>query len=153
MDKKPMTKCLLDENGHEIGDPKPVAIPSGFTRPETLAEQVQRLVRTTVSQAAEDHGYESWEEANDFDIEDDPIDAATPFETYFDPVLGRELTPEEVLRDQVELGKEAEKRLNQMQAPPGEPSSFDAPTSASPNPDPASDQATTGDPAPTVPPS
>lgn len=84
----------LDEHGREIGDPKPVAIPVGFKRPETLAEQVQRLVRTSISRQAEAEGKETFEESEDFDVGDDD-DPRTPYETFFDPVLGRDLSAQE----------------------------------------------------------
>lgn len=82
----------LDENGHEIPDPTPLGIPSGFKRPETLAAQVQRLVQGSLSRHAELQGNESWEEANDFNV-DDEFDPTTPFEEFFDPVIGRSVTP------------------------------------------------------------
>lgn len=82
----------LDEEGREIPDPTPIELPLGMKRPETLAEQVQRLVRNQVSQYAALHGHETFEEAEDFDIEDD-LDPSTPYELEFDPVLGKELTP------------------------------------------------------------
>lgn len=84
----------LDEFGHEIPDPKPVAIPAGFKRPETLAEQVQRLVRTSISRQAAEQGFETFEESEDFDV-DDEFDPSTPYETFFDPVLGRDISPQE----------------------------------------------------------
>lgn len=83
----------LDANGHEIPDPTPIALPTGFRKPETLAETVARLVRHQVSEHAELHGMETFEEADDFDIPDDPSDPSTPFETIFDPILGQEITP------------------------------------------------------------
>lgn len=81
-----------DEYGREIPDPNPVEVPLGMKRPETLAEQVQRLVRTSISAHAEMHGAESFEEADDFDIEED-FDPTTPYETQFDPVIGKDITP------------------------------------------------------------
>lgn len=95
----------LDEFGQEIPDPRPVRIPAGFRRPETLAEQVQRLVRTHISRDAEQNGMETWEEANDFDVDDD-FDPSTPYETFFDPVLGRELTPHEFRQNEQALRSE-----------------------------------------------
>jgi len=85
---------MLDAKGHEIMDPTPVSLPAGFKRPETLAEQVQRLVRNQVSQEAHKAGAETFEEAEDFDIEDE-IDPSTPYEAEFDPTLGREVTAQE----------------------------------------------------------
>lgn len=62
-----------------------VAVPVGFQRPPTLAEQVARLVVSReMSNAAAQRGLESFEEADDFDIPDDPIDPTTPYEASFD---------------------------------------------------------------------
>lgn len=85
----------LDEFGHEVPDPSPVVLPSGFKRPETLAEQVQRLVRTHISREAAEAGYETFEEAEDFEIPDDPDDPSTQYEEWFDPTLGRAITAQE----------------------------------------------------------
>lgn len=82
----------LDAEGREIPDPNPMEVPAGMKRPETLAEQVQRLVRTSISAHAAMTGKESFEEADDFDIEED-FDPSTPYETQFDPVIGRDITP------------------------------------------------------------
>lgn len=87
----------LDPDGHEIPDGKPLTLPSGFRRPETLAEQVQRLVRTHVSMEAARTGRESFEESEDFDVGDDEA-PSTPYEEQFDPVLGRAITPDEFRR-------------------------------------------------------
>lgn len=82
----------LDPDGREIPDPNPMEVPAGMKRPETLAEQVQRLIRTSMSNYAAMNGAESFEEADDFDIEED-FDPSTPYETNFDPVIGRDITP------------------------------------------------------------
>lgn len=89
----------LDEFGREIPDPTPLSLPSGFKRPETLAEQVQRLVRNQISREAAEAGYETFDEAEDFDLPDDPTDPTTPYEEYFDPVLGRGITADEFRRN------------------------------------------------------
>lgn len=93
MEKQPL---YGPAKGREMPDAKPMEIPVGFKRPETLAEQVQRLVRTQLSQEAAQSGLETFEEANDFDIADDPIEPGTPYEEEFDPVLGRGITPAEM---------------------------------------------------------
>lgn len=68
---------------HEKPDNTPVAIPLRFTRPETIAQQVQRLVVTQFSQMAQAQGFESFEEADDFDIGDD-YDPTSPYEQNFE---------------------------------------------------------------------
>lgn len=86
--------ATLNEDGHEVGDPDPIALPAGFKIPETLAMQVQRLVRSHISRQAAEAGFETFEEAEDFEVGDDN-DPSTPYETFFDPVLGAEITPTE----------------------------------------------------------
>lgn len=89
----------LNSKGQEIIDETLPAMPAGFKRPETLAEQVQRMVRTTVSQEAVNAGRESFEDSEDFDV-DDEIDPTSQYETHFDPVLGQEISAEEFKRSQ-----------------------------------------------------
>ncbi len=90
----------FDKHGRELPDNTPLALPAGFTPPETLAEQIQRLVRTNVSAAAVQDGAESFEDADDFDIpDDDEQDPTSMFELEFDPVLGREVTADQILND------------------------------------------------------
>lgn len=61
----------LDEKGNEICDPTPAAVSVGFKRPPTLQEQIQRLVRTELSDQAAAQGNETFEEADDFEVGDD----------------------------------------------------------------------------------
>lgn len=86
----------LDEHGREIPDPTPMEVPLGFKRPETLAEQVQRLVRTSMSAHAAMHGMETFEEAEDLEVDED-FDPYTPYEVEFDPVIGRDITPADLM--------------------------------------------------------
>ncbi|WNK13476.1 MAG: hypothetical protein [Microvirus sp.] len=86
---------LQDVNGWEIPDPNPMALPVGFKRPETLAEQVARLVRSERwKHDMEKAGLETFEESEDFDVGED-FDPSTPYETFFDPTLGKDITPQE----------------------------------------------------------
>lgn len=81
--------------GMEIADPKPVAIPAGMRTPPSLREQMDELFRVgrLREAAAQD---ETIDEANDFDIDDyfGP-DNVTPWQTDYDPLLGREISPAE----------------------------------------------------------
>lgn len=88
-----MTKPALDANGWEIPDPQPLEIPGGFKKPETLQEQIRRLIRAA-SEDAKNQGLETFEEAEDFNVDDD-FDPNTPYEVFFDPVLNREISPQE----------------------------------------------------------
>lgn len=90
----------LDENGWEILDPTPMEIPAGFKRPPTLAEQVARLVRSEQwKRDMEASDVETFEESEDFGPEEDG-DPSSPFEEFFDPSIGRYVTPADVLRDE-----------------------------------------------------
>lgn len=84
--------------GHEVPDSTPVAIPAGFKRPETMEEIVKRMVRTQISREAAEKGEETFEEADDFEVDDD-FDPSTPYEVLFDPVLEREVSPAEFERN------------------------------------------------------
>lgn len=68
-----------DEQGRELPDPTPVEIPVGFSRPESLQDQIKRLIRTELSMDAQAGGFESFEEADDFDVGDD-FDPSSPHE-------------------------------------------------------------------------
>lgn len=102
---------------YETPDPTPMAMPSGFRRPPTLAEQVARLVRSERFQRqAQEAGFESFEEADDFDVDDDPPDPSTPFEPFFDPALGREITPADIMRNRDGYAKETENKASDAKA-------------------------------------
>lgn len=73
------------QGGKELVDPTPMQIPVGFIRPEPLSAQIQRLVRSEISRRATEEGYESFEEAEDFEIEDEYFDPSSPWEMNFDP--------------------------------------------------------------------
>lgn len=112
-------KPTLDQFGREVGSDETLTLPTGFKRPETLAEQVQRLVRTSVSAYAEANGQETFEESEDFDVDDD-FDFRTPFEEEFDPILGKGVTAAEIAenpdiyRERYIAATEAYSRMNGM---------------------------------------
>lgn len=90
---KSLVYGTLNERGHEVPDPTPVAMPLGLSRPEPIHVMIQRLVRTELSQQAQQQDMETWEEADDFDIEDDELDPLTPYEAFFEG--GLEVEPSE----------------------------------------------------------
>lgn len=86
----------LNDKGAEIPDPTPIELPAGFSIPETIAQSIQRLVRGAVSRAAHEQGLETFEESEDFDLDDEEDDDKhSRYETHFDPVLGKDLSPQE----------------------------------------------------------
>lgn len=105
----------LDEFGREVPDTQPVTMPAGFRRPETLAEQVQRLVRTQLSEHAANQGAETFEESEDFDV-DDEFDPTSPYEEFFDPALNRSVSIDEFQRNAEVYKKRYLKAQEQMYA-------------------------------------
>lgn len=73
----------FDEYGRELPDPIPAALPIGFKRQPTLQETIKRLVRSEISREADENGQETFDEADDFEVDDDPL-PNTPYEQDFD---------------------------------------------------------------------
>lgn len=59
------------ETGREEPDPTPLARALRFQKPPTLEEIVQRTIRGALSRHAAELGHETFDEANDFDVDDD----------------------------------------------------------------------------------
>lgn len=76
----------FNERGEELPDPTPVEIPAGFKEPESIQSMIARLVRTHVSDAAARHGFETVDEANDFEVEDEEF-GETKYEVLGDERL------------------------------------------------------------------
>lgn len=64
----------FDSLGREIPDPRPIELAPGAVRPESLQSMMQRLIREHISGMAVSEGEESFEEANDFEVEDEDFD-------------------------------------------------------------------------------
>ncbi len=78
-DKTKCCKAILTEDGKEINNPTPLFVSTG-TKRLSLKEQIARLVSVELSQRAECIEQETYEEANDFDIDEDYIeDKNTPY--------------------------------------------------------------------------
>ncbi len=69
--RKSYRQILAERIWTEDLDTTPMAAPVGADRPMTLQEEIQRFIKTEISQAAEDKQMETFEEADDFE-EDDP---------------------------------------------------------------------------------
>lgn len=62
-----------DYLGREVPDPTPVSVPAGLSRPLSLQEEIKRFMRSEQMRiAAEAEGLETFEEADDFDVDEDP---------------------------------------------------------------------------------
>lgn len=86
--------CGYNKAGEEIPDPRPMALPVGFTRPKPLTDTIRDLIRNEEFRRALDrHEMETFEEADDFTEDDeDLVTKGTPYEQDFDPegVITRE---------------------------------------------------------------
>lgn len=83
----------FNERGHEILDPTPVEMPMQWKRPPTLQEQIKAFVRRELSEQAAAAGAETFEEADDFDIEDDPLDPQSEWEMNYDQESAEHANP------------------------------------------------------------
>lgn len=112
--KKLMLKRGLDENGKEIMDSTPnrIKLGIGTKKQEPLHLMVKRMVRENANALAMEQGDESFEEANDFDIDGD-LTIETPYESNFDTQV-----PDTVLKKHIdELNKryvEANKNYEEL---------------------------------------
>lgn len=70
---------MLNEAGQEVPDSTPIVIHVRSRRISQF-DEVRAFIRRELSMAARAASQETFEEANDFDIDGDPIDPNTPHE-------------------------------------------------------------------------
>jgi len=74
----------LDHRGREKPDPTPIAPPIGYKKQPSLHDQIRAMVRSEkLRMEAEMAGFETFEEADDFDVGDD-LDPTSPYEEQFE---------------------------------------------------------------------
>lgn len=76
----------LDDQGRETLDNSPVCLPLRFKKQDNLAAQVRDLVKAQFSALAEAQGFESFEEADDFNVGDD-YEPNSPYELDDEQVI------------------------------------------------------------------
>ncbi len=64
----------------EVVDPVPHDLMNEKYAPPTIREQIQEAIRDTMSEQARHNGFETFEEANDFEEEDPEADPLTIYE-------------------------------------------------------------------------
>lgn len=84
---------FLNVRGHEVPDPTVIEPPLGYVPQPDLMEQMRRMLRSELSRIAEDAEFETFDEADDFDLDDDPVDYSSPYEEFFDPAPGAPAGP------------------------------------------------------------
>jgi len=95
-------------DGRLMVSPLPIAPPLGYKKQPTLAEQMRAMIRSEALRvAAQESGHETFEEADDFDVDDD-FDPTSPFEEVFDPSLDVDPRVVQIGDDHVEIYKTPE---------------------------------------------
>lgn len=87
----------LNERGQEVLDPTPMAIPVGFAKPESLEARMARAVRLASLHAA-NQGFETIEEAEDFDTGEDDYVPYSEHEVVYDEGLKKEVSKREKIQ-------------------------------------------------------
>lgn len=64
------SKVKHTDDGYEIPDPTPVEVPLRYRRAPSLDERIKRLLLGELSRRAEARGDETFEQANDFDVDE-----------------------------------------------------------------------------------
>lgn len=105
---------------YEQPDPTPMAPPLGFKRRPSLADQIREMVRNErLQRELDEAGYETFEEADDFDVGDD-FDPTSAYEEHFDgqfeqqaqaPLAREEKPKDKRTTSQKALDADREKRL------------------------------------------
>lgn len=85
-------ELLVDDLGRELCDPTPMEPPLGYNPQPSLAEQMRMMIESErLRLAAEAAGYETFEEADDFDMEEDPFPRSPHEDEFSNPLSAREL--------------------------------------------------------------
>lgn len=110
---KSLVSSILDDDGKEINNPKPMESTIKFGKKHLSLEQRIARILHKVSKEAELQGQETEEEANDFDIEDEDPDPITSYEV--------EAMIDEVpasVQEKMEIPTETEKETEPTADPP-----------------------------------
>lgn len=87
--------AILTSEGRELLDQTPVSLPLHFDRPEPLHQRIRRMILQATQEA--DDGQETLEDANDFEIPDDPSSFDTGYtEPDLEPQPSVAFTSEEI---------------------------------------------------------
>lgn len=79
-----MSNPRLNALGEEVLDPTPITRALRFSRPVSTLDEMRRMLRIAREEAAA-QGFETPEEANDFDIDEEPAPVA-PFAVNLDNI-------------------------------------------------------------------
>lgn len=86
---------VLDASGGEVLDSTPMQPPLGYNPQPSMFDVMKDMIRRE-REALEREGFETPEEADDFDVDDD-LDPTSPYEHSFDPPAEPERLPKNEL--------------------------------------------------------
>lgn len=76
----------IGKDGKEYPDPVPMAPPVGFDNPPDLMEMMRQMIRSErYQERLQAEGFDTFEEAGDFDVDDDPLPPLTLHEALLFP--------------------------------------------------------------------
>lgn len=109
-----------NDEGQFIPDSTPMSPPLGYKRQPSMVEVIRNMVRDErLAQEIAAQGFETFEEADDFEVGDEPEDLTSGWENDFDPPI-REM----IMEGSKEIARKArlaQEKLNKEKA--GEPPS------------------------------
>lgn len=118
----------IDELGREVLDQTPTAIPIPFTRPEPIHVRLRRLVERYHQDMKDAEEYETFEDADDFDVHDGALsyeDAPSEYEANFMP---RKIPPIDTVEKEISPAGSAQGSPAQSTSPePSQPAATATP--------------------------
>ena len=111
---------ILSPDGGEIPNPTPVEVPARAYEHQTLQERIQRIMRTTISAEAAEQGNETFEESNDFDIDDsfDTKDVQSKYDLVEEEYVPPSSTPDDPIPEPEKPEPEAPETPPEKPEPP-----------------------------------
>lgn len=85
-DIEALRTSFIDKDGREVNNPVALRRTVG-TKPLSLVDQIKRILRNEFSRNMQDQGFESFEEANDFDVDEEDRDPTSEYEVMQDEVV------------------------------------------------------------------
>lgn len=122
----PITGEVLDHKGRrltptgaEIPDPVPIAPPLGYKKQPSIFEHMRQLIQNErIRQDLISQGVETFEESDDFDVDDD-YDPTSPWENEFEPPLQPLLEAAREIQDAPKKGSKRSSAAADDESPEG----------------------------------
>lgn len=96
-----------NKQGGETPDPTPLSVTVGLKKPPTIQEMIKKYM-AAASLDASMKGLDSFEEADDFDCDDD-FDPTSPYEHDFDQIMDKGRYGQQPFKEEVPAKGDAQK--------------------------------------------